>query len=72
MVGIFPTNKLSREREALESSGHQSPRLEMISDQVSQVKLTATETFLFLCYYHQQKNWKNIFENRIRLLLNVD
>ena len=70
MVGIFPTNKLSREREALESSGHQSPRLEMISDQVSQVKLTATETLLFLCCYHQ--NWKNIFENRIRLLLNVD
>ena len=66
MVGIFPTIKLSREREALESSGHHSPRLERISDQVSQVKLTATETFL-RCY-HQQLKLRNIFQNRMRLL----
>ena len=45
MVGIFPTNNLSTEREGLESSVHQSPTLEMISDQVSQVKLSATETY---------------------------
>ena len=55
-VGIFPANNLSRERQVLQGSLHHSPTLEMISDQVSQLKLTATET-LFLCCYHQQDNY---------------